>query len=328
MAKIFKDKDADLSFIKDKKIAVIGYGNQGYAQAHNFRDSGLDVIIGNIDDEYKKKAMEDGFDVYDIEKAAKLGQIICLLIPDEIMAEVYQKKIHPYLGKGNVLDFASGYNIYFNFITPPPDVDVVMVAPRMIGEGVRELYIKGKGFPSLIGIAQNASGNAREIALAIAKGIGSTKIGAIESSFEEETVLDLYTEQVTLPAINELLKLAYEVQKEAGYSPEAILTELYLSGEFARIGMKMANVGLIKQLKLHSRTSQYGQLSRAARIIDKKVKEKARRILNKEIKLGTFAKEWSKEQQAGLPKLKALWKEALNHPINKDEESIIKKLKN
>jgi ketol-acid reductoisomerase len=323
LVKVYYDEDADLSFLKNKTIAVIGYGNQGKAQSLNMRDSGLNVIIGSIKDLGWSKAVKDGFKVYSIEEAAELGDIIFMLIPDEVQKEVFDKFIKNKLSKGKTLVFAHGYNIHYGFIVPPEDVDVIMVAPRMIGWGLRGLFVKGHGVPAYIAVYQDASGKAKETALAIAKAIGATRAGALELSFAEETEIDHFMEQATWAAIVRILLISFEVLVEAGYPPEVVSLELYGSGEAAEIMKAMAEMGLFKQMSLHSQTSQYGTLSRGSRVIEERVKNVMKKILN-EIKLGIFVREWELEQMLGYPVFKKLKEDSFRHPLNKAEEEVRK----
>jgi ketol-acid reductoisomerase len=323
---IYYDKDADVSILKNKVIAIIGYGNQGRSQALNMRDNGLNVIVGSIKDESWEKAKEDKFRVYPIEKAAELADVVCMLIPDEVQPSVYNESIKNQLKKGDVLNFSSGYNIHYGFIKPPPLVDVIMVAPKMIGVAVRELFVKGSGVPAMVAVHQNRSGKAKEIALAIAKSLGATRVGAIESSFEEETVLDLFGEQMMAGGSLFMTKMAFEVLTEAGYDPLTVLFDLYLSGESIQEGKLRARHGLFKQLKFHSTTSQYGQLTRGASIASKEVKKKLMGVL-REIRSGKFAREWGRETRKMYPTFKKLREEILKHPINVFEEEVKKKIK-
>ncbi len=231
---IFYDKDADIGIL-DGPIAIIGYGNQGRAQALNLRDSGLDVIVGNIHDNYREIAISDGFDVKEIKEAVEQANYIMILIPDEVQPEVFGNIITPALNSEKVLCFASGYNITFETIPEPQNVDIILVAPRMIGKGVRESYLNDKGFYTFIAVHKDNSGKARQIALALAKGIGSTKPGGavLEVTFRQETELDLFNEQCFGSAFGQVLTTAVDVAIEAGYPPEAVLIELYMSGELA-----------------------------------------------------------------------------------------------
>lgn len=327
---VYHDEDASLEILETRRIAVIGYGNQGRAQALNLRDSGLDVFVGNRDDEYAHWAQEDGFAVLPISEAASLADVIMILIPDEVTPGVFRAGILPQLGagedsqsdRGKALVFASGYSIAFGFIAPPPRVDILLVAPRMIGAGVRDLYVAGRGFPSFIGVAQDHSGQTKEIALALAKGIGSTRMGVVEVTFRQEAELDLFTEQCFGPAFGHVLTSAVDLLLEAGYPPEAVLLELYMSGELAYTLGKIAELGMVEQAALHSPTSQYGSMSRGMRFILPELRTKMLQGLE-EIQTGRFAEEWAAEQEAGLPTLAALREAARSLPLHKHEQELL-----
>jgi ketol-acid reductoisomerase len=297
MSQIYHDDDADLGVLEDQTVALIGYGNQGRSQALNLRDSGVNVIIGNIQDHAAAKAKIDGFSVTSIAEASEQADVVMMLVPDEIMPEVFKTDVAPNLVPGRLVVFASGYNIAFNLITPPGNIDVALVAPRMIGVGVRETFVAGSGFPSFVGVHHDATGNAKARMLAIAKGIGSTRAGCIEMSMHDEASLDLFTEQAFGPAFGRVLMTSIELLIEAGYPPEAVLLELYLSGEFAYSFEKMREVGMMKQMDFHSRTSQYGTVTRGARFmtLGEPIREKMSEVLE-EIRSGSFADEWSKQQ--------------------------------
>ena len=327
MAKVYFDSDANVEIVKDKVIAIIGYGNQGRAQALNMRDSGVkNIIIGSRQDESWDTANQDGFKTYSIEKACEKADIVFMLLPDEVAPEIYKKQIAPYLEKGNVINFSSGYNITYKYIQPSKDVDVIMVGPRMIGKGVREMFERGEGFSSFVAVAQDASGNAWDITLALAKAMGSTKKGAIEVTFNDETYLDLMSEQATWPLIMAVMNEVHSYLVEEGHPEEAVLMELYLSKEPSYMMEKMADVGLFKQLPFHSNTSQYGQLSRYQTIdnsyIKEFIKKQYSRIENRE-----FAEEWHKEQLNGLALLDKLKEEAFNSDISLSEARVKGKLK-
>jgi ketol-acid reductoisomerase len=327
MAKIYFDSDADTAVLENKVLSFIGYGNQGRAQALNLRDSGVkNIIVGNVKDSYYRRAEEDNFKVCPIGEAAEKGDILFMLIPDEFAPEVYKKEIEPHLGPGKVLNFASGYNITFDLIVPPENTDVIMVAPRMIGEGVRELYLSGDGFPSFLAVKNNPSGRAKETALAISKGIGATKKGVIEVRFEDETYLDLIAEQATWPLVITIFTEIYKFLVERGHPQEAILSELYLSKEPAVMFEKMADVGFFKQLPLHSHTSQYGQLSRYEKI-DKNYFKDFIREQYENITNGNFSREWSQVKRNDLKELKELYEKALNSDLNRAEEDLVKRFK-
>jgi ketol-acid reductoisomerase len=324
--RVYHDQDADLGVLQGRRIAVIGYGNQGRAQALNLRDSGQDVLVGNREDAYAERAREDGFSVLPIERAVAQADIVMLLIPDEVAPGVFEAEIAPHLSERNALVFASGYNIAFDFIAPPRFVDVVLVAPRMIGAGVRDLYLAGSGFPSFIGVAQDYSGQAKGIALALAKGIGSTRAGVIEVTFAQEAELDLFTEQCFGPAFGHVLTTSVNLLLDEGYPPEAVLLELYMSRELSYTLGKIAELGLVDQTALHSRTSQYGSMSRGMRFILPDLRTKMLEGLE-EIRSGRFAQEWAAEQAAGCPTLEALKEAALSLPLRQVEQELRQALK-
>jgi ketol-acid reductoisomerase len=324
---LYHDQDADLGMLEGKRIAVIGYGNQGRAQALNLRDGGLDVVVGNREDEFARQAGEDGLAVLSIGGAAAEAGVVLLLIPDEVMPEVFEAQIAPHLAEGTVLVFASGYNIAFGRITPPPSLDVVLVAPRMIGAGVRDLYLAGRGFPSFIGVEQDHSGQARAIALALAKGIGSTRMGVVEVTFAQEAELDLFTEQCFGPAFGQVLTTSVNLLLDEGYPPEAVLLELYMSGELSYTLAKIAELGLVEQTSLHSRTSQYGSMSRGMRFILPELRTKMQEGLA-EIRSGQFAQEWAEEQAAGAPTLAMLKEAARSLPLHRLEHELRDALNN
>ena len=325
MARIYHDEDADLGILRSKRIAVIGYGNQGRAQGLNLRDNGLEVIVGTSRDSSWEQAEADGMTVYSAAEATRQGDVLLLLIPDEILPEVFQQDIAPGLKKGDVLDFASGYNIAFKLISPPSFADVVLVAPRMIGLGVRDLFLKGQSFPSFLGVEQDASGDALKMALALAKGIGSTKAGAIEMTFAQEAEMDLFSEQALGAIMSAAFLTAIEVEIEAGYPPEAVLLELYMSGELGVVFEAMAQKGFLKQMDLHSQTSQYGTMTRRPRFATPEFKSKMKEVLE-EIRSGRFAQEWTAEQKAGHPLFRELKQKAQEHPLNEMEERVRREL--
>jgi ketol-acid reductoisomerase len=316
---IYYYADAPLESLRGTTIAILGYGNQGRSQALNLRDSGLTVAVGNLDDDYARQAREDGFRPVTIAEAAAAAHVLLFLIPDEVQPEVYRAAVEPGLSEGKVLCFAHGYNIAFGHVVPPEHVDVVMVAPRMIGAGVRDTFVAGKGFPSFVGVHQDASGKAKERMLAIARGIGSTRAGCLDMSFLDEATLDLFTEQAFGPAMGAAMRAAMETLIDAGYPPEAVLVELYLSGEFAYSLEKAAELGMVKQWELHSHTSQYGGMTRSARWMDVDFKSRMKEVLE-EIRSGAFAKEWQAEQAAGLPVFRQAKEMMKYHPMVEWEE--------
>lgn len=321
MPRKFYDGDADLSVLSGQTIAVLGYGNQGRSQALNLVDSGLDVVVGNRPDDYFERASQDGLAVMGIGEATVQSDVQMVLLPDELQPEVFQAEIAPSLGDGNCLIFAHGYNIFFDRIDPPPGIDIGMVAPKMIGEGVRRRFVASEGIPTLVGVARDASGTAWERTLAVAKGIGGTRSGAWESTFEEETVTDLFAEQVGGGAALASYLNSFETLVEAGYDPEVIQLELYGSGEMVEVMRGIQEYGLLNSLKLHSPTSQYGQLSRARRLVPREAKQTLKEILE-EILDGRFAEEWANERADNYARMDALWDEFAQHQLFEAERSV------
>jgi len=324
MTEIFYDSDADLSIIKEKVVAILGYGNQGRAQALNMRDNGCRVLVGNKKDEHYDKARRDGFEVLEISDAAREAEVICVLLPDEVQPSVFKKDILSGLSRGKLLDFASGFTVFSRVVVPPKDVDVVMVAPKMIGEGVRDLYLRGLGAPAVLGVHRDFSGNAWNMALGIAKAIGCTRAGVVKSTFEEEAVTDLFNEQTV--AFLLLLKTAFEILTEAGYDPIVTQLELYGSGEWLEVIKAMLKYGIFGQGRLHSTTSQYGQLSRGPRIVNQDVKKEMRKILE-EIRSGGFAEEWFRDVEAGYPELTKRRNSMINNALVKAEQEVRERIR-
>ncbi len=327
MARFFAAGDADPAVLSGKTVAVIGYGNQGRAQAINLRRAGHQVIVGNQEDDSWRQALGDGFKPLAMDAAVARAEIVLLLLPDEIAPDIYRRMIEPHLGRGKTLVFASGYNITYKFIVPPREVDVILVAPRMIGQGVLDLTARGEGFPVLAAVKQDASGRALATTLAIAHGIGAfMPHGAVvESSFEEETLVDLFSEHTWAGAMLFLLERAFKLLVETGVSPEVALLELYASGELAEIGRAMASLGMWNQLKLHSHTSQFGQLTHGTQFIGADAEALMRKAIA-EIRDGTFARRWAAEQAAGSPTFQRLLSEVLESPVATAEAELYAKL--
>ena len=321
MATVYRDDDVDVGALEGRKIGIIGYGNQGRAQALNLRDSGFTPLVGNREDEYREQALGDGFAVRSIREVADAADLVILLIPDEVQPQVYQEHVQPHLRPGDLLCFASGYNIYYRAIVPPTGVGAILVAPRMIGRAVRNLYLERLGFPCLVASENDADDQAMQIALALAKAIGATRLGAFASSFREETVIDLFAEQMLWPGIIKLCLLYFEKLVAHGCDPEVVATELHLSGEFVEIAKAMITHGFFGQLKLHSQTSQYGQLSRADRMAPPELLSQVDLAVDQIIS-GRFHTEWVREQEAGKPHLRSLWQEALDHPLARAEANL------
>lgn len=322
---IYHQNDGDLSLLRNNTIGIIGYGNQGRSQALNLRDSGLKVIVGNRDDSYKKRAQKDGFETYSISTVVKQVEFIFLLIPDELMKEIFKNHILPNLKDSDTIIFASGYTIAFNLINTPKNIDIILIAPRMIGVGVRERFLNKKGYYSFVGVHQNYTGNAKKNLLALSKGIGTLIKGAIETTFKQEAVLDLFNEQGFGPAFGQVLLKSIKNLIDAGYPPEAVLVEMFMSGEMGYTYQKMADVGLVKQTRFHSQTSQYGSMSRGIRFrrISKQIEATQKEILS-EIESGEFAREW--EGLFSKLKFKFIRFFATKIPFAKTEERVRKSL--
>ncbi|MCG2795364.1 MAG: ketol-acid reductoisomerase, partial [Actinomycetia bacterium] len=313
MAKIFYEVDAKPEALRGLKIAVIGYGSQGHAQAQNLHDSGLDVVVGLREGDPGAVAARDaGLEVSPVDEAARSGDIIMILIPDDQQAKVYRDSIHPGLKSGNGLFFAHGFNIHFDQILPPDDVDVVMVAPKGPGVMVRKTYVEGNGVPCLLAVGQDYTGKAHERGLAYAQGIGATRAGVLETTFAEETETDLFGEQAVLcGGASELIKAGFDTLVEAGYQPEIAYFECL--HELKLIVDLIQYHGISGMRARVSDTAEYGDLTRGKRVISPAVREEMRTILG-EIQTGKFATEWVLENQANRASFKALERQEAAHP--------------
>ena len=311
---MYYDKDANLDLIKNKTVAVIGYGSQGHAHSLNLHESGVKVIVGLRETSASwKEAETAGLTVMPVDKAAEAADMIMILTPDHSQAKTYRKKIATGLKAGNVLMFAHGFNIHFNQIVPPADVDVVMVAPKGPGHLVRRQYQEGRGVPALIAIHQDASGKAQDLALAYAQGIGATRAGVIETNFAEETETDLFGEQVVLcGGASELVRAGFETLVEAGYQPEIAYFECL--HELKLIVDLMYEKGITGMRYSISDTAEYGDITRGKRIINDDTRAEMRKIL-KEIQNGEFASEWILENKAGRPSFNAVQRREASHQI-------------
>jgi ketol-acid reductoisomerase len=318
---IYTDADADLTALTGRTVAVLGYGNQGHAQAQNMRDSGVDVIVGNRDDDYAGRARDDGFATSPIRQAASDADVALLLIPDEVQPVVFTEQVAPGLRAGDTIVVASGYNIAFGLLDVPDGVDVVMVAPRMIGAAVRSRFVEGVGSPCLVSVERDSTGRGLATALAVAGAIGGTRAGAIASSAREEAALDLFSEQAVWPAILSVLRTSYEVLRGAGFSDEAILYELYLSGEPAEVFAHVARDGLLGQLPLHSHTSQFGQLRALLRLDPGELAQRFTAVLRNDILSGAFAREWSATDAERS--LSEMHDRARAHPLSAAERKVL-----
>jgi len=324
MTKIYFDADGDLGLLEGKTVSILGYGNQGRSQALNMRDCGVRVVVGNVRDASFDRAVADGFDTSDIAGAVELAEYHFLLVPDEVMPTIFEREIRPRLRPGNAIVVSSGYNLTYGFLTYPPDVDVLMIAPRTIGTGVRRSFLDGTGFPSLLGVHHDATGRAQEVMLALAKSMGTLRRGSIASSCDEETLCDLFNEHSGgLYA----LRRCYEMLVEAGVSPEAAMLEFWVSGESADVAEVIQSHGLFGQIKFHSVTSQYGQQVTGRLAEEDEAAERRRlRGLLARIKDGSFAKDWTLEQQAGYPVLHRVVQQNINHPMTAIETDLLRTL--
>ncbi|MCU0652277.1 MAG: ketol-acid reductoisomerase [Candidatus Omnitrophica bacterium] len=316
MAKVYYDLDADLNLLKDKTVAIIGYGIQGRGQSLCLRDSGVKVVVSEMEGTPNYElAKKDGFNPISAAEAAKQADIIQILTQDHVQAKVYLESIKPNLKKGKALCFSHGFNIRFKQIKPPKNVDVFMVAPKGPGALVRKMYEEGKGVPSLVAVYQNASGNALQLALAYAKAIKATTAGVIETTFDEETETDLFGEQAVLcGGVSELIKAGFDTLIAAGYQPEIAYFEVL--HELKLITDLIQEKGISGMRRGVSNTACYGDVSRGPRIITERTRKEMVKIL-KEIKTGKFAREWIKENELGRPNFNKLLADGDNHPIEK-----------
>jgi len=313
-AKIYYDNDADLSALKGKTIAILGYGSQGHAQAQNLRDSGCNVIIGQRPGgKNYELAVSHGFKPVSAEDAAKQADIINILLPDEVQGDVYRQHVRPHLKEGKVLMCSNGFNVHFGQVEAQPGVDIVLVAPKGPGHLVRSEFEKGGGVPCLIALSQGASETSKKIGLAYAKGIGGTRAGVIETTFAEETETDLFGEQTVLcGGVSALVKAGFETLVEAGYQPEMAYFECM--HELKLIVDLFYQGGLNYMRYSVSNTAEYGDYTRGPRIVTEQTKAEMKKILQ-EIKSGQFAREWILENKANAPGFKAMRKADREHPL-------------
>lgn len=310
---LYYEKDAELSVLKGKTIAIIGYGSQGHAHAQNLRDSGLNVVIGLREGKSFNKAKEDGFEVLSVAEATKRADVVQILMPDETQASVYNSEIAPNLKSGATLLFAHGFNVHFGQIVPPADIDVLLIAPKSPGHMVRRTYEEGFGVPGLIAIHQDATGKAKEIGLAYAKGIGCTRAGVIETSFREETETDLFGEQAVLcGGVSELIKAGFETLTEAGYAPEMAYFECL--HELKLIVDLIYEGGLATMRDSISNTAEYGDYVTGPRIVTDETKKAMKAVLS-DIQQGKFARDFILENQSNRAFLTATRRNEANHPI-------------
>ncbi|WP_072620508.1 ketol-acid reductoisomerase [Spirulina major] len=314
MARMYYDEDANLDLLNGKTVAIIGYGSQGHAHALNLKESGVNVVVGLYEGSSSAaKAKDAGLAVHSVADAAKAADLIMILLPDEVQKAVYTTEIAPHLSAGKVLLFAHGFNIHFGQVVPPSDVDVVMVAPKGPGHLVRRTYTQGEGVPALFAVYQDASGQARDRAMAYAKGIGGTRAGILETSFREETETDLFGEQVVLcGGLSALIKSGFQTLVDAGYQPELAYFECL--HEVKLIVDLIVEGGLANMRDSISNTAEYGDLTRGPRIVTDETRAEMRQIL-KEIQSGQFAREFVLENQAGRPGFTAMRRQEAEHVI-------------
>ncbi|HSQ14777.1 MAG TPA: ketol-acid reductoisomerase [Candidatus Binatia bacterium] len=314
MVTMYREQDAKLELLKGKAIAILGYGSQGHAHANNLKESGFNVIVGEVPGgENEKKAKDAGFEVADAASVVKKADVVVMLLPDELQGGIYKASVGPNLRKGAFLMFAHGFNIHFGQIVPRPDVNVFMVAPKGPGHLVRAQYLKGEGVPALIAVHQDPAGITKDVALAYAAGIGAARAGVIETNFREETETDLFGEQAVLcGGATALVMAGYETLVEAGYSPEMAYFECV--HELKLIVDLIYEGGISTMRYSISNTAQYGDLTRGPRVVSPETKAEMKRILE-EIQSGSFAKEWMLENQANRPVFNALTRRGEEHPI-------------
>src|SRR5580693_6400340 len=312
--RVYYDRDADLNLIKNKKVAVIGFGSQGHAHAQNMRDSGVkEVVVAARPGASAKKAEAAGFKVMSVAEAAKWADVMMMVTPDELQADIYKEHLAKNMKEGAALLFAHGFNVHFKLIEPRPDLDVLMVAPKGPGHTVRGEYLKGGGVPCLIAVHQDASGNAHDLGLSYASAIGGGRAGIIETNFREECETDLFGEQVVLcGGLVELIRGGFETLVDAGYAPEMayfeclhevkLIVDLIYEGGIANMNYSVSD------------TAEYGDYVSGPRVVTAETKAEMKRIL-KDIQTGTFTSEWMREFRAGLPRFKAIRRLADEHPI-------------
>ncbi|PJF21466.1 MAG: hypothetical protein CUN56_10975 [Phototrophicales bacterium] len=318
---LYSEQDGDLTLLNDKTIAIVGYGNLGKPAAHNLRDSDVRLIVCGTELE-QNQAHDDGFQVGSVAHATRQADIIILTLPDETMPQIYMSDISPNLKRGHTLIFNSAYNITFGFIEPPPFVDVALIAPRTIGDTLRESMTQDKSIMSYVAVWQDASRHAWQIVLAMARALGALKGGALEVGIQQETELSLFIQQAILPAFHHIITTAARLLMSEGYPVEAVLTDLYLSGKFTDYIHQAARSGLMHALSLSGQTGQYGTLSRMERFNELKL-ERLMEVTLEDIRNGNFAREWSREQANGKPRLNKLLKQHQSQDLWDLEQQVL-----
>jgi ketol-acid reductoisomerase len=318
---VIYDDDADLNLLNGKTVAVIGYGSQGHAHALNLKDSGVDVVVGlRPESESAEKAREQGLEVLPVADAASRADVVMMLVPDELHRQVWEQEVSDGIAPGNLLMFGHGFSIHFDEVAPPAEVDVAMVAPKGPGHLVRRQFQEGRGVPALVAVHQDSTGNARDLALAYAKGIGGTRAGVIETTFKDETETDLFGEQAVLcGGLSELVRAGYETLVEAGYDPKLAYFECL--HELKLIVDLMYEKGITGMRYSISNTAEYGDLTRGKRVIGAPTREAMKEILG-EIQSGQFAREWIAENRAGQESFKRMRAEQANHQIEREGKEL------
>jgi len=305
MAKVYYDADGDVSFLKCSTIGIIGYGIQGRAQSQNLRDSGFDVIVGNRDDSYQDNANKDGFQLHSLSEVAEKADVIMILVPDDAQQGVYENYIQPHIKKGKTLSFAHGFSLRYKRIVPPADVDVLLLAPRMPGRMIRQRYLDGSGAPVFVGVHQDYTGTALKKVLSLAKGIGATRVGALEVSVEEETEVDHFIEHALIPIIIRAIRVSFDFLVEQGYSREVALMETFSSGEIGELLFEGASDGLYEVFVNNtSPTAQFGTAYYGDKVFPEKEAKKMMKDILDNIKDGSFAEILKKEGEQDYPLLK------------------------
>lgn len=304
-ATFYRESDADRGALAGQTVTVVGYGNLGRSMALNLRDSGLRVVVGNIRDDYRAQALADGFDAHDIADAVALGDVVYLLVPDEVIPEVFREQVEPRLRDGSAIVVGSGYVLAYDLVKPPAGVDVLLLAPRMLGEEVRRTYTEEIGFLSYVSVEQDASGTAKERLLALASAAGSLQRGALELTARQEAMLDLFVEQTVGPYLGTAFQLAFRVGTEAGLPPEALVCELYMSGEMSRTIQTMADVGFYQSVTWHGLVATYGGFT-GTLAIDKDAMLRYFTERLDYIRSGGFARALQEEEAGGYPTVAAI----------------------
>ncbi len=322
MTKTYYEKDASLSYLQGSRVAILGYGNLGRSLALNLRDSGIPVLVGNAPDEYAIQARQDGFTTGSFTEATRGSNIHLLTIPDEAMPRVFLEEISPALKTGDMLVFASAYNITYKFIEPPVFVDVGLLAPRTLGNSVRRVYENGTGFLSAVSLHRKATVTAMERLLAVTLAVGGLKKGALEVTFQQEVELDLFWQQAILPALHMILANAAQVLIRQGYPEDAVINELYLSGELSEFFHQASEQGLLSTLQGMSPMGQYSVLSRTERFQETKVQAQMESILD-QIRNGLFAREWAAEYADGYPRLNTVIARLKESVLWRSEQAVL-----